>query len=136
MPKGHFIPLTSDQEQMIKDKYLVTSIKTLANEIGTTYGVIMRRLKKWELEIPKEVIDRNKNFSYYQKGRPPKNKGKKQTEYMSQEAMERTRGSRFKKGNVPHNTNYDGHERITKDGYIEIRIIKGKYFKFIKLKRK
>lgn len=33
----------------------------------------------------------------------------------------------FKKGCLPHNTKYDGHERVTKDGYIEIRIAKGDY---------
>jgi hypothetical protein len=33
----------------------------------------------------------------------------------------------FDKGHLPHNTNYNGHERITKDGYIEIRIKQGVY---------
>ena len=33
----------------------------------------------------------------------------------------------FKKGHEPHNTKYNGHERITKEGYIEIRIKKGEY---------
>jgi hypothetical protein len=28
----------------------------------------------------------------------------------------------FKKGNLPHNTNYLGHERVSKDGYVEISI--------------
>lgn len=32
------------------------------------------------------------------------------------------RKSQFKKGNVPHNTNYLGHERVSKDGYVEISI--------------
>lgn len=30
--------------------------------------------------------------------------------------------TRFKKGNLPHNTNYLGHERVSKDGYVEISI--------------
>jgi hypothetical protein len=29
---------------------------------------------------------------------------------------------RFKKGHTPHNTNYLGHERITRDGYVEISV--------------
>lgn len=33
----------------------------------------------------------------------------------------------FKKGNLPHNTKYNGHERITVDGYIEVRIKQGVY---------
>lgn len=30
--------------------------------------------------------------------------------------------TRFKKGQLPHNTNYEGHERVSKDGYVEISI--------------
>lgn len=33
----------------------------------------------------------------------------------------------FKKGTLPHNTKYNGHERITKDGYVEIRLSRGNY---------
>ena len=31
----------------------------------------------------------------------------------------------FKKGNEPHNTKYNGYERISKDGYVEVRVAKG-----------
>jgi hypothetical protein len=58
------------------------------------------------------------------KGTVPPNKGKK----MSPEAYEKSKHTFFKKGHQPHNTKYDGHERIcSKDGYILIRISKGKY---------
>lgn len=30
--------------------------------------------------------------------------------------------NQFKKGNLPHNTNYLGHERLSKEGYIEISV--------------
>ena len=33
----------------------------------------------------------------------------------------------FKKGNEPFNTKYNGHERVSIDGYTEIRIKKGTY---------
>lgn len=33
----------------------------------------------------------------------------------------------FSKGQLPHNTNYNGHERITVDGYTEIRLKAGLY---------
>lgn len=32
------------------------------------------------------------------------------------------RKTQFKKGGLPHNTNYLGHERVSKDGYVEISI--------------
>lgn len=59
----------------------------------------------------------------YQKGSVPLNKGKP----MPIEVYEKLKHTMFKKGKLPHNTNYDGHERITKDGYTEIRVKQGKY---------
>ncbi|MGK9262585.1 HNH endonuclease [Sinorhizobium meliloti] len=32
------------------------------------------------------------------------------------------RKTQFKKGQLPHNTNYLGHERVSKDGYVEVSI--------------
>jgi hypothetical protein len=32
------------------------------------------------------------------------------------------RRTQFKKGALPHNTNYLGHERVSKDGYVEISV--------------
>ena len=127
MPKGFYKPLTKQDEKYIFDNYLKIPIKRLAGNIGITGGRVMRFLKKHELTIPKKIIERNKRLGYYKKGSVPANKGKNQTEYMSAEAIAKTKATRFKKGNTPHNTNYDGHERISKDGYIEIRISKGNY---------
>ncbi len=41
---------------------------------------------------------------------------------MSIESIEKTKATRFKKGNIPANHRDVGSERITKDGYIEIKI--------------
>lgn len=70
-----------------------------------------------------EVIGKSTQFK---KGLAGWNKGKKQTEYMDQETIERTKATRFKKGIVPHNIKPIGHERITKDGYIEIKVRESK----------
>ena len=53
---------------------------------------------------------------------PGWNKGKKQSDYMSPEKIEKTKATRFQKGQDPHNTVPIGTERISKDGYIEIKI--------------
>lgn len=58
----------------------------------------------------------------FKKGNISHNKGKKQAEYMSKEAIERTKATRFKKGNRPQNYRSVGSERINKDGYIEIKV--------------
>ncbi|CAL2085039.1 HNH endonuclease signature motif containing protein [Tenacibaculum sp. 190524A02b] len=127
MPKGYYIQFTKEQEQKIKDQYLLKPVKRLADELGTTYGRIMRFLKKNDLEIPRELIEKRIKDSRKKKGDVPFNKGLKQEDYMTLESIEKTKATRFKKGNIPHNTNYDGHERITKEGYVEIRVSKGIY---------
>lgn len=58
----------------------------------------------------------------FQKGNISHNKGKKQSEYMTKQAIERTKATRFKKGNRPSNYRPVGSERITKDGYIEVKV--------------
>lgn len=54
----------------------------------------------------------------FEKGIIPHNKGKK----MSPDIYEKCKGTMFKKGNVPSNHREVGSERITKDGYIEVKI--------------
>ena len=53
---------------------------------------------------------------YFAKGEVPHNKGKPMPYHPNSAA------TRFKKGHLPHNTNYLGHERVSKDGYIEISV--------------
>lgn len=54
----------------------------------------------------------------FEKGIVPHNKGKPHP------AARQPNSARhhFKKGNLPHNTNYLHHERVSKDGYVEISI--------------
>lgn len=52
----------------------------------------------------------------FPKGNEPFNKGKPHP------SRGRASETHFKKGGLPHNTNYLGHERVSKDGYVEISI--------------
>jgi len=52
----------------------------------------------------------------YEKGSVPANKGKKMP-YNPNSAR-----TQFKKGRLPHNTHHLYHERVSKDGYVEISI--------------
>jgi len=124
MPRGQFTPFTEEQELQIKTEYLDKPVKRLARELGTGNGRIMRFLKKNDLEIPKELIEQRKKDSQLKKGRVPYTKGLKQCEFMTAEAIERTKKTRFKKGNIPHNTKKDGAIAIRKDknGYSYKRI--------------
>ena len=60
--------------------------------------------------------------SQFKPGMAGWNKGKKQSDYMSAENIERTKLTRFKKGNVPLNHKPIGYERIKKDGYVEVKV--------------
>lgn len=101
MPKGYFIPFTEKEEQKIKDEYLKKPVKRLADELGTTYGRIMRFLKRNNLEIPKALIEKRKKDSQRKKGDIPFNKGKKQKDFMTTEGIKKTRN--FIKSFVPRN---------------------------------
>tara|TARA_R110001592_G_scaffold104697_1_gene294565 strand:- start:63998 stop:64651 length:654 start_codon:yes stop_codon:yes gene_type:complete len=52
----------------------------------------------------------------FDKGHRPSNKGQRRP-YNANSAKHQ-----FKKGNVPPNTKYAGHERVSRDGYVEISI--------------
>lgn len=59
---------------------------------------------------------------YFTAGHKPHNKGKKLCEYLSPELIKKIKVSQFKKGNIPKNHKEIYSERITKDGYIEVKI--------------
>lgn len=54
----------------------------------------------------------------FRKGQTPHNKGKK----MPKEVYEKVKHTMFVKGNVPPNHRPVGSERISKDGYIEVKV--------------
>lgn len=62
------------------------------------------------------------NRGCFQKGQEPLNKGKKWDDYLTKEKQERCRTTTFKKGHRPLNYRPVGSERITVDGYTEIKI--------------
>lgn len=53
------------------------------------------------------------------RGHEPHNKGKPFPVAANHPNCRRTQ---FKRGNEPHNTHYLGHERVSKDGYVEISV--------------
>ncbi len=78
----------------------------------------------WEISI-KQVSSSIKRYNLntgrtgrFEKGQTSHNKGKK----MTPELYEKCKGTMFKKGNIPHNHRPEGSERISKDGYVEIKV--------------
>ncbi|SEH05521.1 hypothetical protein [Candidatus Venteria ishoeyi] len=128
MPKGYYKKITEQDEQFIKDNFLLMPIKHIGNELGISFGRVMRFLDKNGLEIPKELREKRKLNGVIKKGNIPFNKGKKQAEYMSKESIAKSQATRFKKGRKPHNTKQKGDIVSIKDSY------NGTYYKYIKIK--
>lgn len=124
----------------LKRDYATTLNRDLADRFGCTIYAVHNAGFRLGLKKDKEFIRQvaKDNFTedhparkhWIKKGNIPPNKGKKQKEYMSKEAIDRTKATRFKKGNIPHNTLEDNAitERKDKNGriykYIRIKLAK------------
>lgn len=115
---------TAAEDNYIKENYLSMPVRILAKNINRSGFGVRARIKVLGLVIPPEIIEKRKSDSYYKKGQTAPNKGKKQSDYMSAEAIEKTKTTRFKKGQIPHN--YNGGEHLSKDGYIIKSVGEGK----------
>lgn len=96
------------EDELIKEFYLLLPIKNLADLIGRSDSFTNRRINKLGLIIPRELIEQRKIESRIKPGHVPMNKGKKITEYMSPEGIERSKATRFKKGQKSHTELFDG----------------------------
>lgn len=63
------------------------------------------------------------------KGQKSYNKGLKQTDYMTPEGIERSKPTRFQKGQTPANHKPVGSERVNVEGYIEIKVAEPRTWK-------
>lgn len=111
---------TAEREAFLKENYAHLTADQIAEKLGCARFVVKNKCHKLHLA-------KGNNTGQFKKGIVPPNKGKKQSDYMSPEKIARCATTRFKAGQLPHNTKYDGHERLSKDGYIEIRVSLGKY---------
>lgn len=119
--------ITPEEDQYIKENYLIYPVKTLADKMERHDTIIRRRIEQLGLVIPKELIEQRKKDSQIKKGTIPPNKGKK----MSAELYEKAKGTFFKKGHLPRNTKYDGYISIRLDNhgrpYAHIRLSRGRF---------
>jgi hypothetical protein len=122
---------TTQEDAYIKKHYLTMPVKVIAAHLGRGFTFVSTRLRQLGLEIPAELRAARKASTQLKKGDVPPNKGRKQKEYMSQEAIERTAATRFKPGQKIYNEKYDGAIRERKDSsgctYRHIRIARAKW---------
>ncbi len=107
--------VTPEQDNQIRDLYLKVPIKRLARQIGIGESALRMRMKRLNLLIPREIIEQRITDARIKKGNIPVNKGKKQVDYMSPEQIAKTAATRFKKGQINHNSLYDGCIRVRHD---------------------
>jgi len=113
---------TSSEDAIIIDRYPTEDTREMATLLDRTYSMVLNRAFTLGIKKTKEYMQKNgyrvQKFgvsTQFVKGHKPDNKGKKQTEYMSPEAIDKTKVSRFKKGQKPHNAKPNYYESIRKD---------------------
>ena len=109
MPIEQLITLTGHDQRSIWNK---------------THQLGLRKSKAFLAEVGRHCAQHPNAIAHqFRKGQEPANKGKRIEEFMSEEGIEASSRTRFKKGQKPHNTKPIGHERIDpKDGYIYVKV--------------
>ncbi len=118
---------------LLKEHFPHKKTQDVANIIGRSYYSVAGKAHVMKLEKSAEFMAKMQ-IEYantlrrvgvntrIKPGTPPPNKGKKWAEYLTPRQMENCRKNTFKKGDLPHNTKYNGYEWRTKDGYTMLRI--------------
>ena len=116
---------TPDMDNILKENYPYKETSEVAKMLGLTTKQILCRARRLKLHKSPEVVKGIRENGMFLKGHVPFNKGMKQHEFMSEEVIQKTIATRFKKGQIPVNVKNVGYERITRDGYVEIKTEKG-----------
>jgi hypothetical protein len=124
---------TKEEDDFIKKNYLTMPVKTIGACLGRSgTPFVSTRIKQLGLVIPQEIIEQRKIDSRFSPGSIPANKGLKQTDYMTADQIKKTAATRFKKGNVPLTTLYNGIITKRKDTLKTGEII---YYKWIRISK-
>ncbi len=109
----------------------------LAAALGRSYSSVCQQayklmLRKTPEYLATEASGRKQkgctpNAGSFRKGLTPHNAGRSQQEWLSPAALARVRTTQFKAGQLPHNTKWDGYERINIEGYTEVRVALGRF---------
>lgn len=114
------IKYTKEQKEFLIENNYMKSSQELADLFEKEFNIKLTRAQI------KSFRGNNKLDSgltgRFEKGHKTFNKGKKWDEYMSKQSQKSCRKTTFKKGNRPRNYRPVGSERITVDGFIEIKV--------------
>lgn len=113
---------TPEQDKFILEHYKMTPNKELARLVNEEFGTNFTA-EQMDAYKSRNHLDSGLT-GYFPKGHTSWNKGKK----MSPEVYAKAAPTMFKKGTVPPNWKPVGSERISKDGYVEIKVENHKPF--------
>lgn len=118
---------TDEEKRIVAEMYADHCASEIAERLGRSVSGVYCQARAMGLKSPREKIVRLGKIgashpkavaSRFQKGHVPENKGKK----MAPEVYEKVKGTMFQKGHAPVNHRPVGSERITRDGYVEIKV--------------
>lgn len=117
--KGVWIPYSSEEiawlaehhQLPISDYHAAFNARFERTDVSRQNLNALRKRKGWKTG----------RTGRYEKGQTPWSKGKT-CEPGKGGRHPNARKTQFKKGGLPHNTQYLGHERVSKDGYVEISV--------------
>lgn len=126
---------TEEMDTILREKYPNHTAKDIAKTLKISADSVYNRAfflglkkdKEFVREVAKRNFQNNENAkkTMFKKGLIPYNKGKKQSEYMSADAIEKCKKTQFQKGHIPHNALEVGSEVI--------RVSKGLSYYMIKV---
>lgn len=112
----HGMKYTDEMKQFILDNYKGRYNQELADLFNQKFNT---NITSRTIESYKANNKLNSGLTgKFRKGQTPHNKGKK----MPKEVYEKVKHTMFAKGSVPPNHRPVGSERISKDGYIEVKV--------------
>jgi predicted Zn-ribbon and HTH transcriptional regulator len=114
---------TPEMDVFLKDFVPGHSEQQIIDEFEAQFDIKLRR-SQLKARMYSLGLKQGINTGRFRKGQPAYNKGMKQSDFMSAEGIERTKATRFKKGQIPHNAKGFGigRERVDKDGYIQVKV--------------
>lgn len=98
---------TPEEDKFLLGNYTITPAKRMSKILGRSESTARQRMKLLGIIVPPEIVAKFKADSQIKKGSISHNLGRKQVDYMTTSAIEKTKATRFKKGQLPHNTKAD-----------------------------
>lgn len=122
---------TPEIDLYLKTHYLEVPEKMMARAVNKSGCFVRKRMQQLNLVVPGHIIEKRVKESRIQKGALPYNKSMRIEQFMSAEAIERCKKTRYKTGHLPHNTKNDLDVSIRPDKrgvkYLHIRVALGEW---------